>query len=47
MTHPEEPGPDAGEAMTRKLVDDVAAYEVDPPPPARVEDDAASDTPRT
>jgi hypothetical protein len=37
------PGPDptdAGSAspseqMTRDLVDDVAAYEVDPPPPAR------------
>ena len=28
--------PTAGEQMTRDLVDDVAAYEVDPPPPARV-----------
>ncbi len=28
-----------GDRMARKLVQDVAAYEVDPPPPARVEDD--------
>ena len=26
-----------GERMARKLVQDVAAYEVDPPPPARAE----------
>ena len=27
-----------GERMARKLVQDVAAYEVDPPPPSRVAD---------
>ena len=28
-------GADDSQEMTRKLVEDVAAYEVDPPPPAR------------
>ena len=28
-----------GEKMARKLVQDVAAYEVDPPPPARVQEE--------
>jgi hypothetical protein len=37
---PAEPDPtyasaSPSEQMTRDLVDDVAAYEVDPPPPAR------------
>ena len=31
------PGRTPGEEMARKLVRDVAAYEVDPPPPARVD----------
>lgn len=35
------PGTSPGEQMARKLVRDVAAFEVDPPPPAR-----ADQTPR-
>ena len=43
------PGRTPGEEMARKLVRDVAAYEVDPPPPARVDahpQDAPPSAPR-
>lgn len=39
------PGPQAGEDLTRRLVDHVAAYEVDPPAPARAGADEDGDAP--
>jgi hypothetical protein len=41
------PGPQAGEDLARRLVDHVAAYEVDPPAPARAAADDEGDEPRT
>ena len=42
MTEPEHapppPAPAEAERQARRLISDVAAYEVDPPPPARVRD---------
>ena len=35
-SHP-EPTPHEAERQARRLVRDIAAYEVDPPPPARVD----------
>jgi hypothetical protein len=39
------PGPQAGEDLARRLADHVAAYEVDPPAPARAAGDDEGDGP--